>query len=56
MFTLVLPVHGVQAYLRECLDSVLRQDFADLEVIAVDDCSPDHCGAILDEYAATSHG
>jgi len=53
MFTLVIPVHGVQAYIAACLDSVLGQDFADIEVIAVDDCSPDHCGAILDEYATT---
>nr|WP_237330035.1 bifunctional glycosyltransferase family 2 protein/CDP-glycerol:glycerophosphate glycerophosphotransferase [Streptomyces sp. BA2] len=38
--------------MRACLDSVLTQSFADFEVIAVDDCSPDHCGAIIDEYAA----
>ncbi|MEU3981252.1 bifunctional glycosyltransferase family 2 protein/CDP-glycerol:glycerophosphate glycerophosphotransferase [Streptomyces sp. NPDC026672] len=49
--SLVVPVHKVQAYLAECLDSLLGQDFADFEVIAVDDCSPDASGAILDEYA-----
>ena len=52
MFTLVIPVYGVQAYLKECLDSVLGQDFTDVQVVAVDDCSPDRCGEILDEYAA----
>ncbi|MFY1668961.1 bifunctional glycosyltransferase/CDP-glycerol:glycerophosphate glycerophosphotransferase [Plantactinospora sp. WMMB334] len=52
LLTIVLPVYRVQAYLRDCLDSILRQRFTDIEVIAVDDCSPDHCGAILDEYAA----
>jgi CRISPR system Cascade subunit CasB len=44
-------VHDVRDYLRQCLDSVLSQD-ADLEVVAVDDASPDDSGAILDEYAA----
>ncbi|MEU0744516.1 bifunctional glycosyltransferase family 2 protein/CDP-glycerol:glycerophosphate glycerophosphotransferase [Streptomyces sp. NPDC006134] len=49
--SLVVPVYKVQGYLPECLDSVLGQDYTDFEVIAVDDCSPDGSGAILDEYA-----
>ncbi|WP_031507463.1 bifunctional glycosyltransferase/CDP-glycerol:glycerophosphate glycerophosphotransferase [Streptomyces megasporus] len=51
-FTLVVPAYKVQGYLGACLDSVLAQDFDDFEVVAVDDCSPDNSGAILDEYAA----
>lgn len=51
LFTVVVPVHAVRDYLRQCLDSVLSQD-ADLEVVAVDDASPDDSGAVLDEYAA----
>ncbi|MEU6606802.1 bifunctional glycosyltransferase family 2 protein/CDP-glycerol:glycerophosphate glycerophosphotransferase [Streptomyces shenzhenensis] len=51
-FSVIVPCFKVQGYLRECLDSVLDQSYADFEVIAVDDCSPDGCGAILDEYAA----
>ncbi|MDJ1137597.1 bifunctional glycosyltransferase/CDP-glycerol:glycerophosphate glycerophosphotransferase [Streptomyces iconiensis] len=51
-FSVVVPVFKVQGYLRECLDSVLSQSFTDLEVIAVDDRSPDGSGRILDEYAA----
>ncbi|PPS91280.1 bifunctional glycosyltransferase/CDP-glycerol:glycerophosphate glycerophosphotransferase [Streptomyces sp. MH60] len=51
-FSIVVPVFKVQGYLRECLDSVLEQSYRDIEVIAVDDCSPDSCGAIIDEYAA----
>ncbi|GLJ93487.1 bifunctional glycosyltransferase/CDP-glycerol:glycerophosphate glycerophosphotransferase [Streptomyces poonensis] len=51
-FSVIVPAHGVQAYLHECLDSVLTQSFSDLELIVVDDCSPDACGAIADEYAA----
>ncbi|ANZ13602.1 bifunctional glycosyltransferase family 2 protein/CDP-glycerol:glycerophosphate glycerophosphotransferase [Streptomyces noursei] len=51
-FSIIVPVFKVQGFLRECLDSVLAQDFRHFEVIAVDDCSPDCSGAILDEYAA----
>ncbi|MGW1029899.1 bifunctional glycosyltransferase/CDP-glycerol:glycerophosphate glycerophosphotransferase [Streptomyces sp. NPDC002577] len=50
--SVIVPVYNVQGYLAECLDSVLGQSFTDIEVIAVDDCSPDHSGTILDEYAA----
>ncbi|MGW5432097.1 bifunctional glycosyltransferase/CDP-glycerol:glycerophosphate glycerophosphotransferase [Streptomyces sp. NPDC004059] len=51
-FSVIVPAYKVQAYLSECLDSVLSQSYPDLELIAVDDCSPDACGAIIDEYAA----
>lgn len=51
-FSVIVPVYKVQGYLRACLDSVLGQSCTDLELIAVDDCSPDGSGAILDEYAA----
>ncbi|MFD5237472.1 bifunctional glycosyltransferase/CDP-glycerol:glycerophosphate glycerophosphotransferase [Streptomyces tendae] len=49
--SLIVPVYKVQGYLPECLDSILGQDCTDFEIIAVDDCSPDGSGAILDEYA-----
>ncbi|MEU8893780.1 bifunctional glycosyltransferase family 2 protein/CDP-glycerol:glycerophosphate glycerophosphotransferase [Streptomyces sp. NPDC048442] len=51
-FSVIVPVYKVQGYLRECLDSILTQSCTDFEVIAVDDCSPDNCGSIIDEYAA----
>ncbi|MFC9163128.1 CDP-glycerol glycerophosphotransferase family protein [Streptomyces fungicidicus] len=51
-FSVIVPVHKVQGYLHACLDSVLGQSYRDIEVIAVDDRSPDGCGAILDAYAA----
>ncbi|MFD8566331.1 CDP-glycerol glycerophosphotransferase family protein [Streptomyces sp. NPDC059639] len=51
-FSVIVPAYKVQAYLHACLASVLEQDFTDLEVIAVDDCSPDACGEIIDEFAA----
>ncbi|MGW0900930.1 glycosyltransferase family 2 protein, partial [Streptomyces goshikiensis] len=51
-FSVIVPAYKVQAYLQESLDSVLTQSYADLELIAVDDASPDACGAIIDDYAA----
>lgn len=51
-FSVIVPVYQVQDYLIDCLDSVLGQGGPDLELIAVDDCSPDGCGALLDETAA----
>ncbi|MEU9079398.1 bifunctional glycosyltransferase family 2 protein/CDP-glycerol:glycerophosphate glycerophosphotransferase [Kitasatospora sp. NPDC004745] len=55
LLSIVLPVHGVERFLPHCLDSILGDTPAAesrFEVIAVDDRSPDGCGAILDEYAA----
>ncbi|WP_151775160.1 bifunctional glycosyltransferase/CDP-glycerol:glycerophosphate glycerophosphotransferase [Streptomyces abyssomicinicus] len=51
-FTVIVPAHRVQGFLRQCLDSVLGQSFTDWELIAVDDRSPDRSGEILDSYAA----
>jgi CDP-glycerol glycerophosphotransferase len=52
LLSIVVPAYRVQGYLRECLDSILDQSFTDLEVVGVDDCSPDGSGQIMDEYAA----
>ncbi|MFE3905481.1 CDP-glycerol glycerophosphotransferase family protein [Streptomyces sp. NPDC059153] len=54
-FSVIVPAYRVQAYLHESLDSVLTQSFEDFELIAVDDCSPDACGAVIDEFAARDH-
>jgi len=51
-FSIIIPVYNVAPYLRECLDSVLSQTFADWEAVCIDDGSTDGSGAILDEYAA----
>lgn len=50
--SVIIPVYGVAGYLPGCLDSVLADAELDIEVIAVDDASPDGCGAILDARAA----
>lgn len=50
--SVIVPVHGVEPYLRECLDSILGQSFTDFELIAVDDASPDGSAAVLAEYAS----
>jgi CDP-glycerol glycerophosphotransferase len=52
LLSFVVPAYRVQGYLRDCLDSILRQPVGDLEVVAVDDCSPDGCREIIAEYAA----
>ncbi|MCT7356714.1 glycosyltransferase, partial [Streptomyces sp. 15-116A] len=51
-FSVIVPAYQVQAYLPACLESVLSQSYPDLELIAVDDGSPDACGALIDEFAA----
>ncbi|MDE5642328.1 MAG: glycosyltransferase, partial [Muribaculaceae bacterium] len=50
--SVVIPVYNVAEYLPRCLDSILGQSLRDVEIICVDDCSPDNSGAILDEYSA----
>ena len=52
LLSVIVPVYKVEAYLRECVDSILAQTYQNLEIILVDDGSPDNCGAICDEYAA----
>lgn len=50
--SVIIPVYKVEPYLRKCLDSIVNQTYRNLEIILVDDGSPDNCGAICDEYAA----
>lgn len=49
--SVIIPIYKVERYLRQCVDSVLDQTYTDIEVILVDDGSPDNCPAICDEYA-----
>ncbi|MGM9652768.1 MAG: glycosyltransferase family 2 protein [Eubacteriales bacterium] len=52
LLSVIVPVYNVEPYLRKCVDSILNQTYRNLEVILVDDGSPDNCGAICEEYAA----
>ena len=49
--SVIIPVYKTKEYLRQCVDSVIKQSYEKLEIILVDDGSPDSCGAICDEYA-----
>ncbi len=49
--SVIMPVYNVEAYLAECLDSVLHQTFQDIEIICIDDASTDHSMDILREFA-----
>ena len=49
--SVIVPVYNVEAYLPQCVDSILHQDYPDLEVILIDDGSTDHSGEICDRYA-----
>ena len=52
LFSVIVPVYGVEPYLAPCIESILAQDGADFELILVDDGSKDGCPAICDAYAA----
>jgi CDP-glycerol glycerophosphotransferase len=52
LISVVVPAYGVQSYLDECLDSVLAPPADDVDVVVVEDASPDHTGEILDARAA----
>lgn len=47
----IIPIYNVEKYLVKCLDSVVNQTLRDIEIICVNDCSPDNCLEILKEYA-----
>lgn len=49
--SIIIPIYNVEKYLEECIDSVINQTYPNLEIILVDDKSPDNSGKIADEYA-----
>lgn len=50
--SVIVPVYNVQEKLRRCIESILRQDFTDFELLLMDDGSKDESGKVCDEYAA----
>ena len=49
--SVITPVYKVEKYLKECVQSIINQSYRDLEIILVDDGSPDKCPSMCDEYA-----
>lgn len=49
--SVIVPIYNVERYLRKCIDSIINQSYRNLEIILVDDGSPDNCGKICDEYS-----
>lgn len=49
--SVIIPVYNVEKYLNKCVESVINQNYKNLEIILVDDGSPDNCPAICDELA-----
>ncbi len=51
LVSVIIPVYNVEPYLRICVDSILKQTYSNIEIILVDDGSPDNCPKICDEYS-----
>ncbi len=51
LISVIVPIYKVEKYLDKCVNSIINQTYTDLEIILVDDGSPDNCSAMCDEYA-----
>ena len=51
LVSVIIPIYRVEQYLKRCVASVRQQSYSNLEIILVDDGSPDNCGRLCDEYA-----
>ena len=52
LVSIVVPVYKTEKYLDDCMQSILKQDYPALEILLIDDGSPDSCPALCDGYAA----
>ena len=51
LVSVVVPIFNIEAFLSECVESLIRQTYKNIEIILVNDGSTDNCGKICDEYS-----
>ena len=51
LISVIVPIFNVEPYLQRCIDSIVVQTYQNLEILLVDDGSPDRCGEICDQAA-----
>ena len=51
LISVIVPIYNVEKYLDRCVDSIINQTYKNLEIILVDDGSPDNCPQMCDDYA-----
>lgn len=55
LVSVIVPIYGIERYIGICIESILNQTYTNLEIILVDDGSPDRCPEICDLYASKDH-
>ena len=51
LVSVIIPIYNVENYIEKCVRSVIQQDYRNIEIILVDDGSPDNCPKIIDNLA-----
>ena len=51
LVSIIVPIYNTEEYLQDCIESLIHQSYNTLEIILINDCSPDRCAVICDEYA-----
>ncbi len=52
LISVIVPIYNIQEYLRQCIESIIKQTYENIEIILVNDGSTDNCGKVCNEYAA----
>ena len=48
--SVIIPVYNTEKYIKRCLESVVNQSFKNIEIVIVDDCSPDNSHSVIESY------